>query len=170
MSTYVVTGGTGFLGSHLTKNLIKDGHKVKILARTAPNKKFGNSVVEGAVTFQEGSVCDKKCLQEVFDGSDGVFHLAGVVQHSRRPQVQETIYETNVNGTINVIEAAAKSGIKRVVYASTSGTVAVQNEEDNYADDDSPYAMAETKGLPYYQAKIQAEEKAVRKVGLGIGC
>lgn len=102
---------------------------------------------------------DKYALREAMKDCDGVFHLAGLVVHSRlNPQ---PVFDTNVTGTLNVLKASkVYKGIK-VVYASTSGTVAISNKQSGIGSDDSPYATSYTKRWPYYQSKVEAEEKAL---------
>lgn len=92
-------------------------------------------------------------------GCDGVFHLAGLVVHSR--QNPQPVFETNVTGTMNVLKASkAYPGLK-IVYASTSGTVAISKNSSDIANDESPYATTFTKHWPYYQSKVDAEERAL---------
>jgi len=81
-----------------------------------------------------------------------------LVVHSRLPDFQQDLYDTNVIGTLNVLEAAHKAKCKRVVYASTSGTIGCSTQPD-VIHDDSPYCLEVTKNWPYYAGKIESEIK-----------
>eukprot|EP00899_Mesostigma_viride_P012190 jgi/Mesvir1/20972/Mv08039-RA.1 len=150
---YLVTGGTGFLGIWLVKKLLSTGHNVRVIARS-PSDELPSSVV-----FYPGSILDESVLREAVKGVDGVFHLAGLVEHSRRRT--KDIEAVNMNGTLHVLEACVAARVKRVVYASTSGTVAVSTDSSYVADDKAPYAKEVTKKWPYYRTKIDAEAAAI---------
>ncbi|CAI5998669.1 unnamed protein product [Closterium sp. NIES-65] len=98
-----------------------------------------------------GSLSDPSSLNSLLQGTSGLFHLAGI---------HPSLDQTTVDGTLAVLEAALKAGVKRVVYASTSGTVGAFKDSRQVASDDSPYAREVVGGWPYYRAKIEAEERA----------
>eukprot|EP00897_Mesotaenium_endlicherianum_P007932 jgi/Mesen1/7167/ME000037S06525 len=150
---YVVTGGTGFLGEHLVRQLASEGHRVRVLARS-----FVGAHLPPGVEVVEGNILNASQLERAFEHATGVFHLAGLVQHARRQE--DVMHDVNVNGTLNVLKAAKTASVRRVVYASTSGTVAVSASPDYVADDSAPYAKEVTAGWPYYRTKIVAEELA----------
>ncbi|CAI5477218.1 unnamed protein product [Closterium sp. Yama58-4] len=175
---FAVTGATGFLGSHLLQQLLAAGHTVRCLCRQ-PNTLPPHPKVEVVI----GSLSDPSSLDNLLQGTSGLFHLAGIVIHSRAatsapppppqqnpdptspPQPNSTaqnpsLDQTTVDGTLAVLEAALKAGVKRVVYASTSGTVGAFKEPRFVASDSSPYAREVVGGWPYYRAKIEAEERA----------
>ena len=87
-----------------------------------------------------------------------MFHLAGLVVHSRTVGVQQ-MQNTNVEGTLNVVRAAARCKVKRVVYASTSGVVGCSDSSQAYANDQSEYCTEKVARWPYYASKIEAEQK-----------
>src|SRR3954453_12873109 len=116
MSRYLVTGATGFLGRHLTRALTAQGHEVLALARTK------SEPLEGA-KYVQGDVLDAAAIETAAKGCAGVFHCAGKV--SRDPRDAESMWQLHVIGTRNVMEASRRAGVKRVVIASTSGTVAL---------------------------------------------
>jgi dihydroflavonol-4-reductase len=161
---YLVTGGTGFLGWHLIPVLDKAGATIRLFARNPSRElaqmnservKRGESQIE----FYKGSILDKNALRDAMKDCSGVFHLAGLVVHSRQsPQV---VFDTNVTGTMNVLKASKIYPGLKVVYASTSGTVAISKNQNETASDSSSYATQYTKHWPYYQSKVEAEEKAL---------
>jgi len=150
---YLVTGGTGFLGFHIVSQLLEEGAEVLVLAK---NK--DKSLEDLGAKVIEGSILDENILYEVSRNVKGIFHLAGIVEHSRR---QTTImYDVNVVGTLRVLNAASKNKVKRVVYASASGVVGVSTDPKLIANDNSPYALEITKDWPYFNSKIAAEKQA----------
>ena len=147
-----VTGGTGFLGAELTRQLVGQGREVTVVARSAAV----DTVPVGA-RVAAGSVLDREHLTAAFREADTVYHLAGVVEHSQRAGVLERARRLHVHGTRNVIEAAAAAGVRRLVYASTSGTVGVSKDPECINDDSAPYAEEIVGDWPYYRTKIDAE-------------
>jgi len=131
------------------------GSKVRVISRNPP---VPDELIEG-VEYLSGSVTDLDSLHKASVGVDGIFHLAGLVVHSRLPEFQKELYETNVVGTLNVLRAAQKAGCKRVVYASTSGTIGCSPSQQVIGDD-APYCLDVVKNWPYYAGKIESEIKA----------
>jgi dihydroflavonol-4-reductase len=158
--TYLVTGGTGFLGEHVARELVRRGDRVRSLARTG-------SPILGALGVEEirGDVTSGTELAEAVRGVAGVFHLAGVV--SRDPADAQRMMRVHVDGTRRVLEAAAAAGIGRVVVASSSGTIAV-SEDDRVHDESAPYATETVSGWPYYASKIY-QEKLALELGAALG-
>lgn len=114
---YLVTGGAGFIGSHLVDSLVRDGHNVTVIdSMLSGNKNYINS----SASFIN---CDIRNYEEIlphFAGMDGVFHLAAI---ARTPWCIENpilAYQTNVMGTLHVLEASRKHGVKRVVLTSSN--------------------------------------------------
>ncbi|MDP9034440.1 MAG: NAD-dependent epimerase/dehydratase family protein [Myxococcota bacterium] len=142
MSTYLVTGATGFLGGWLARSLAAGGHRVIAYSRASG-----------------GDVLDAEAVRAAAIGCDGAFHCAGKV--SRDPAAAEELYRLHVEGTKNVLAACARAGVRRVVYASTSGTVAVADSPDHIASEDDPPPMGLLSRWPYYRAKLFAERAAL---------
>ena len=151
-----MTGGTGFLGAHLVGELLGGGHEVRVLARS-PSPGLA---ARGAEVLQ-GSVTDAQAVAAAVDGVDGVFHLAGVVEHSRREPGR--LAEVSGLGTAQVLESASRAGVPRVVYASTSGTVAVSRDPDFVGTDKSPFAEECVREWPYYASKVASEVEGRRQ-------
>jgi dihydroflavonol-4-reductase len=140
---YLVTGATGFLGTHLVRALELGGHQVVPFARSLG-----------------GDVLDAASVARAAQGCDGVFHCAGKV--SRRREDAEELYRLHVEGTRTVLDACASAGVRRVVIASTSGTVAVSDVE-HLATERDPAPIGILARWPYYRAKLFAEREALER-------
>jgi len=150
----LVTGGTGFLGSTLVPLLVRDGHRVRLLQRSA-----APAAEELGAEVARGSVEDPAAIRAALDGVEAVYHLAGRVEFDGRDPA--ALYALHVQGTRTVMEAAAAAGVRRVLLASTSGTIAVFSEERVGTEAD-PYPLREVAGWPYYLSKIYQEKAAFR--------
>lgn len=113
-----ITGGTGFVGSRLTEKLLSLGHEVVILIRDPAKAIYSD---DGKVTYVVGDLFEKKTLEQGMKGCEWVFHLAAYTKPwSEDPELPRRI---NVEGTVNVIEAAISNDVKRVIITSTAGTM-----------------------------------------------
>jgi dihydroflavonol-4-reductase len=159
VSRYLVTGATGFLGRHLVRALLDKGHPVSALVR----KKVSSTELPTGVAQIEGDVLDLASIEKALAGCEGVFHCAGKV--SRKPEDAEALYKLHVDGTKNVIAACIARGVRRVVVASTSGTIAVSDDPDRVAteEDDAPIGLLNR--WPYYRSKLFAEKAALERHG-----
>lgn len=154
----LVTGATGFLGAHLVDALVARGHAVVGLARTPARVK-----PREGVTAVAGDILDPDSLAAAAEGCEAVFHCAGVV--SRDPDDGDLLWRTHVVGTRNVALAAKAAGARRLVHASTSGTVAVSDDATQVGREDDPTPYALIGRFPYYRAKLYAEQEALRASG-----
>jgi dihydroflavonol-4-reductase len=155
MSWTLVTGGTGFLGAHLVRQLVARGEKVRVLAR-------GGGVPEGAERVIGDVVQDLDTpLGKIVEGCDRIYHLAGFV--SRDPDDGQRMMRVHIDGTRRVLEAAQG---RRVVVASTSGTIAVSREPEPILDEAAPYATEIVSNWPYYLSKIYQEKLALAHPGV----
>lgn len=166
---YLVTGATGFLGRHLVRALLDQGHRVDALVR----KKATDLPPE--VTQHIGDVLDEASVERALGdmgspgggvGCDGVFHAAGRV--SRKPEDAESLYKLHVDGTKNVLAACTKRGVRRVVVASTSGTIAVSDDPDKVATEDDHAPIGLLNRWPYYRSKLFAENAALERHGAAV--
>ena len=162
MSNLLVTGATGFLGEHLCRVLIEQGHSVRGLARTrsAVLSELGVEHIRGDVL--SGPELDRALAPTAAPsggagGVAAVFHLAGAV--SRDPGDAQRMMRLHVDGTRRVLERMAAAGVKRMVLASTSGTIGVSKDEA-IIDETAPYAEEIVAGWPYYASKIYQERLA----------
>lgn len=155
MSRYLVTGATGFLGAHLVRRLRADGHEVVSLCRGEAKELEGTGA-----TIVRGDVLDGESVERAAAGCDGLFHCAGLV--SRRPEDAEAMWKVHVTGTATALDAAKRAGIRRVVYASTSGVVAVSDDKRiTCEDDETPVGLIQR--WPYYRSKLFAEREALSR-------
>ena len=152
MSLYLVTGATGFLGEHLCRVLVEQGHEVRGLARSR-----SGVLAELGVEHVRGDVLEGPELDRALEGVAGVFHLAGAV--SRDPDDAQRMMRLHVDGTRRVLERMAAAKVPRMVLASTSGTIGVSKDEE-ILDEQAPYAEQIVAGWPYYASKIYQERLA----------
>ena len=148
-----VTGATGFIGASLVRELLKEGYRVRALAR--PNSDRRN--LKGLdLEICEGDLRDRKSLEEGMKGCDILFHAAADYRlWTRKPAV---MYEINVDGTRNILEAALSQGVSRVVYTSSVGTLG--NPGNGIAGDETtPVTLADMAGH-YKKSKFLAEREA----------
>jgi dihydroflavonol-4-reductase len=155
MGRYLVTGATGFLGSHLVRALTADGHTVVALCRSeAPDL-----ASQTGVTVRRGDILDAASVRDAAAGCDGVFHCAGRV--SRRAEDAEELHRVLVEGTKSTLGACRAAGVRRAVIASTSGVVAVTKRADEVRDETAPTPFDLVARWPYYRSKLYAERAAM---------
>jgi dihydroflavonol-4-reductase len=154
MSRYLVTGATGFLGGHLVDALLSGGHAVVALCRKEEPELEGRGVF-----VVRGDVLDRESVERAAVRCDGAFHCAGKV--SRDPDDAEELYRLHVAGTRSVLEGCKASGVRRVVVASTSGTVAVSDDPRRVATESDEAPVALLARWPYYRSKLYAERAAL---------
>jgi len=150
--TVLVTGATGFLGEHLCRVLVERGHTVRGLARTR-----SAILADLGVEHIRGDVLAGPELDQALAGAAAVFHLAGAV--SRDPDDAQRMMRLHVDGTRRVLDHMAAAGVRRMVLASTSGTIGVSKAEE-IIDETAAYAEEIVAGWPYYASKIYQERLA----------
>jgi UDP-glucose 4-epimerase len=170
--TYIVTGGAGFIGSHLAERLVRDGHQVRILDNLSTGKRANIRVLETLsddYTFHQVDIREGSALAGLMRGADAVFHLAAL------PSVQASLEDplaTHAHcatATLNVLQAARVAGVRRVVYAGSSSAYG-QNDASALAEPMapapvSPYGVAKLAGEYYcqtYAASMGVETAVLR--------
>ena len=149
----LVTGGTGFTGSHLVRRLLRDGHAVTVM----DNKPglFDDEIRQAGALVHYGDINDAELCRKVTDGQEVVFHLAAAFRGVNLPQ--EVYWKTNVDGTRTIGEAALQAGASRFIYCSTEG---VHGKVENVpAGEDAPIAPKD-----YYQLTKYEGEKVVHEL------
>lgn len=152
MSKYLVTGGAGFIGTNLVKQLVSAGHTVLVLDNYAGGKK-PERVMSGA-EYIEGDIRNDADLDKVCSGVDGIFHLAALPRITYSVDNPWLTHDVNVNGTLKVLLAAVRNHIKRVVFSSSSSTYGAEKREllceDTFIKKPlSPYALHKFTGENY---------------------
>ena len=147
---HVVTGGCGFIGSHLVDRLVELGHEVVVVDDLSTNE---DRQVNPAAALVEGSITDLDLVRSATEGADCVFHTAAWARVPRSIDDPVGTHEVNVNGTLNVLQAARENGVGRVVYSSSSSVYGDQDthvmREDMTPNPKSPYALHKLIGEQY---------------------
>ena len=157
--TYIVTGGAGFIGSHIAERLLRDGHSVRIIDNFATGKHTNLAQLSGDLQIHEVSITDYAALAPIFKGADYVFHQAALASVPRSVDDPLSTNEVNVNGTLNILLASRDAGVKRVVYAASSsayGEVVEDVQTETMSPHPlSPYGVSKLAGEFYCQAFTQ---------------
>lgn len=152
---YVVTGGAGFIGSHIAEELVSRGDEVVILDNLFSGKieNIQSLLNNSKVTFFQGSITDPEILQRACTGADGIFHQAAITSVPRSVKDPLASNEVNISGTLNVLVAARSCGVRKIVYASSSSvygdTPTLPKHENMVPDPKSPYAVTKLAGEQY---------------------
>ena len=123
----LVTGGAGFIGSHLCELLVAQGHEVLALDSLVSGRLQNLKTIAGQprMRFVQADICDSAAIAPYFEGVDWVFHLAGLADIVPSIEQPAQYFQTNVTGTLHVLEAARRCGAKRLVYAASSSSYGV---------------------------------------------
>lgn len=147
----LVTGGAGFIGSHLSRELWRQGHEVTVIDSLVGGRKqtITDLLEQPRFEFHQLDIRDAAAITPLFQGIDWVFHLAGLADIVPSIEQPRAYYETNVSGTFNVLEAARAGGIKRLIYAASSSCygLAKQSPTPETAPIQPQYPYALTKYL-----------------------
>jgi len=149
MASILVTGGDGFIGSHLTEELVRQGHSVRAFVYYNSFNSWGwldrcSPEVKGKFEVFSGDIRDPHGVREAMKGCEAVIHLAALIAIPFSYHSPDTYVDTNIKGTLNVLQAARELGVKRVIHTSTSevyGTAQfVPITEDHPLQGQSPYS------------------------------
>lgn len=153
MAQFLVTGGSGFIGSHLCRKLLGEGHGVRVLDNLSSGKRANLSDVAGNIDFHEADLRDEDAVQRAVKGVEYILHHAAVA--SVQTSVEEPLKEQQINsvGTLNLLEAARQAGVRRVVFAASAAAYGndprVPKREDMRPTPESPYAISKLAGEYY---------------------
>jgi len=166
----VLTGGAGFIGSHLADELVKRGYFITVLDDLSSGQLQNLEALQSSskeIEFIQGTITDLSLLQDLFRGSLYIFHQAAIPSVPRSIEDPASSHEVNLTGTLNVLIAACDCGIKKVVYASSSSaygdTPTLPKHEDMVPHPQSPYAVTKLAG-EYYCSVFQ------KAYGLSTAC
>ena len=154
MANYLVTGGAGFIGSHLAQELIRRGDRVRIADSLITGKRKNLEHIPAA-EFIEADLAEPGVAERVVHGIDYVLHQAAIPSVPRSVNDPATSHRANVTGTVNLLIAARDAGIKRLVFAGSSSaygdTPTLPKREDMPTNPLSPYALQKLVGEQYCQ-------------------
>ncbi len=160
--TTLVTGSTGFVGSHVARQLVAAGDRVRVLVRRSSKLQALDGV---AVERIEGDLRDALSLDRAMRGVRRVFHVAA--DYRLWTKAPEEIYESNVEGTKRLFEAAAQAGVERIVYTSTVATIAVSGHGGRLPNEATVATLDQMIGH-YKRSKFLAELEAIKAAGAGV--
>ena len=148
----LVTGGAGFIGSHVVRYLLDRGHAVRVLDDLSSGRR---EHVPAGVDFREGSITDPDAVRAVVDSVDAVVHLAAIASVAQSVEAPSATHEVNLGGTIRLAEAASAAGVTKLVYASSAAVYGAIEREAHCEDDQTapitPYAIDKLTGEHYLQ-------------------
>jgi len=154
MPDVLVTGGTGFVGANVVRELLREGATVRVLARPRSDRRALDGL---PVEIVEGDLRDPRSVARAADGVQVLFHVAADYR-LWAPDPAE-LYRSNVDGTRGVLEAATTRGLRRVVYTSTVGTLGIP-KDGTPGDETTPVRLEDMVG-PYKRSKFLAEQVAL---------
>lgn len=168
MARYIVTGGAGFIGSHITETLVSQGHEVVVLDDLSTGHEHNLAGFRDKIEFVKGSICDEALLKELMPGTDVVFHQGALASVPRSVAEPLASNEVNITGTLKVFIAAKEAGVRRVVYAASSSAYGdsetLPKREDMPGKPLSPYAV--TKYVDELYGKVFTDIYELPTVGL----
>jgi nucleoside-diphosphate-sugar epimerase len=168
VSTYLVTGGAGFIGSHIVDELLKRGEMVRVLDNLATGKRENLAHCLERIDFIGGDIRDLETCRAACKGVDYVLHQAALGSVPRSIEDPLTSHEVNVTGTVKMLIAARDAGVKRFVYAASSSTYGdhpgLPKVEERIGNPLSPYAV--TKYADELYAQVFGRCYGVETVGL----
>jgi len=158
---YVVTGGAGFIGSYITKKLVKRGDTITVIDNMNTGKEKNLESIRDKINFIKGDILDMDLLEGITKDADGVFHQAALASVQDSFDEPDKYYNVNVNGTENILKLSKKYGFK-VVYASSSSVygnpIKIPIEESDEKNPINPYA----------ETKLKKEELAIKYSEMGV--
>ena len=158
---YVVTGGAGFIGSHITKKLVECGDTITVIDNMNTGKEKNLESVRNKINFVKGDILDMDLLEGITKDTDGVFHQAALASVQDSFDEPDKYHNVNVNGTKNILKLSKKHGFK-VVYASSSSVYGNPKRIPiKESDEKNPIN-------PYAETKLKKEELAIEYSKMGV--
>ncbi len=156
MRTFLVTGGAGFIGSHIAEALVARGDRVRVVDNLSTGRRENLEPIGQQVEFVEGDVADAALMARLVEGVDCIFHQAALASVPRSVEAPLDTNAACVTGTVTVLDAARRAGVRRVVYAGSSAAYGDQpfsaKRETDLPAPISPYGAAKLAGEYYCQA------------------
>jgi len=155
MATYLVTGGAGFIGSHIVHELARRGEAVRVLHNLSTGRIANLAQVSDCITFCDADICDSASIFPLFADTHYVIHLAALPSVARSIDDPLTANAVNITGTLNVLLAARDAGVRRLVFAASAAAYGdnptLPRVETLPPNPLSPYALAKLAGEYYCQ-------------------
>ncbi|MCX6539399.1 MAG: SDR family oxidoreductase [Acidobacteria bacterium] len=155
MAAYLVTGGAGFIGSHMVEELVRRGERVRVVDSLVTGKRRNLAAVESSIEFIQGDLADAAVARQAVAGMDYVLHQAAIPSVPRSVADPVTSHRSIVEATLNILVAARDAGVKRVIYAGSSSVYGNQptlpKHEGMVSKPLSPYALQKMVGEQYGQ-------------------
>jgi nucleoside-diphosphate-sugar epimerase len=152
MASFLVTGGGGFIGSHLVEELVKRGEKVRVLDDFSRGKRGNLDPVRNSIELIEGDIREQSTVRDVTKGIDFVLHQVAMTPRIGANEDLLDLYDVNVVGTWNILEAAQRTRVKRLVFASSYVVYGFESEIPVREN------MAPKVSSPYSETKLIAEQ------------
>jgi len=156
MGTYLVTGGAGFIGSHVAEALAARGDRVRVIDNLSTGRLENLDGFREKIEFVEGDLCDPATVAKVVEGVDCVFHQAALASVPRSVEKPLETHAHCVTATLNLLDAARRAGVRRLVYAASSSAYGDQpfssKRETDLPDPISPYGAAKLAAEHYFRA------------------
>ncbi|MCX7666467.1 MAG: NAD-dependent epimerase/dehydratase family protein [Gemmataceae bacterium] len=154
---HLVTGGAGFIGSHLVDQLLQEGKTVRVLDDLSTGLASNLSHHQGKVELIEGTILDETAVSKAVEGVEVIYHLAALASVARSVESPLVSHAACATGTVMVLDAARRAGVRRVVYAASSSMYGGASTDQGQREDQvpctlSPYAAAKLAGEAYMQA------------------
>ena len=152
MERYLVTGGAGFIGSHMCEKLLRDGHSVRILDNFSSGKEANLAAVQANVEILDGDVREEEMVSRAVKDVDIIVHHAAIASVARSVENPILEHEVNLGGTLRLMDAARKGSVRRFVLASTAAA---------YGDDPTPAkkeSLRPRPQSPYAISKVSSEQ------------
>lgn len=153
MGLYAVTGGAGFIGSHIVHELVRRGEAVRVIDNLATGRIANIAGISSHITFHEVDICNLGIITPLVAGAQYVIHLAAIPSVVRSIEDPLTANEVNLTGTLNVLLASRDAGVKRLVFAASAAAYGndptMPRVETLTPDPLSPYALAKVAGEYY---------------------
>lgn len=166
---WLVTGGAGFIGNHIVKELIRQGQRVTVLDNLSGGKLENLASVKSQVSFIKADICDFSAMLKACKEVDYVLHLAALISVAESMAKPQETARINVQGTVNVLEAAKQCKTKRVIFSSSAAVYGTRPElpykEDTPIDCQSPYAWSKQAGeklCQFYTHSYEVETVILR--------
>ncbi|MBU2610251.1 MAG: SDR family oxidoreductase [Chloroflexi bacterium] len=160
MRQYLVTGGAGFIGSHIVQALLEGGNAVRVLDNFSTGRRENLQEMEGRLEVLEGDLRDPARVRQAVQGVEVIFHEAAFVSNPKSLQEPQSCFEVNVQGTVTLFEAARLAGVQRIVLASSAAVYGDSRtlplSEDTPLQPLSPYAASKQINEIYARLYTQA--------------